>query len=119
MSPDDRNNLDRGFDDRGLDDREDHRVGVGQELDALGWREIADAHRIADPQPRDVELDPLPLLDQSSNHLAANPESQVRLETRPHFTGETFHGLRRRLWLHHHGRSHRDLRRLLVTARGQ
>ena len=51
--------IELGVHDRRLDDREDHRVGVGQEHDALGWREIADAHGIADLQLRDVELDPL------------------------------------------------------------
>ncbi|MOA25861.1 hypothetical protein D3C78_1466120 [compost metagenome] len=66
-----------------------------------------------------IGLDPLPFLDQSSADFAADTERQVRLIPRANFAGIAFHGLRRRLWLNHHGRAHADLRCLFVTTRRQ
>jgi hypothetical protein len=55
-----------------------------------------------------IGLDALPF-DQSSADFAANAERQIRLVAGAHLTRITFHRLRRRLWLHHHGRANADL----------
>jgi hypothetical protein len=55
-----------------------------------------------------IGLDALAFLDQSSADFAANAERQIGLVAGANLTRITFHRLRRRLWLHHHGRSNAD-----------
>ncbi|MNM88939.1 hypothetical protein D3C81_1011620 [compost metagenome] len=95
------------------------QVGLGgRQLGTVGFQLQAHILRVQLGQ-RLVGLDPLPFLDQALADLAANAESQFRLEARPHFAGVTVGSGFGRLRLHHQRRARRSRWGSFLAARRQ